>query len=134
MQVDVELLPAINHIISSTESQLERIIGIPVRLRMRLLNDEINETFIQSLVCEQFEVSWPELLSESRKAHLVAARGVYWWLCRKYTGATLTKLASEFHRDHTTVLHATQKVNDLIDSKDNVILPKLKAIEININA
>jgi chromosomal replication initiation ATPase DnaA len=134
MQVDIELLPAITAIISNTEKQLARIIGTPVKLKMRLLNDEINETFLQTLVCEEFDVKWPDLLSPSRKAELVAARQVYWWLCRKYTGATVTKLGSDFGKDHTTVLYALQRVNDLIDTKDDTVLPKLKEIEKSINA
>jgi chromosomal replication initiator protein len=135
MQVDVELLPAINHIIFNTEQLLKRVIGTDVRLKIRILNDEVNEAFLQTLVCEEFNVTWAELISKSRKQELVDARQVYWWLCRKYTSATLKKLADDFKKlDHTTVINGINKINAMIDSKDNTILPKIKEIERNINA
>jgi chromosomal replication initiation ATPase DnaA len=134
MQVDVELLPAINHIIFNTEQLLKRVIGTDVRLKIRILNDEVNEAFLQTLVCEEFNVTWAELISKSRKQEPGGCKAVCIGGFAGNIPATLKKLAAILKRDHTTVLHGTKRSMTSLIAKDNVILPKLKAIERNINA
>jgi hypothetical protein len=58
---------------------------------MRLLNDEINETFLQTLVCEEFDVKWPELtftkqegrIGSSTSSVLVALPKIYRGHCHQ---------------------------------------------------
>jgi chromosomal replication initiator protein len=70
---------------------------------------------IQDLVAERFSLTVEELCSEKRSQNIVYPRQVAMYLSRELTDSSLPKIGKEFgDRDHTTVIHATQKVSRLI--------------------
>jgi chromosomal replication initiator protein len=70
---------------------------------------------IQELVCERFSITPDELVSERRSQNIVYPRQVAMYLSRELTDSSLPKIGKEFGgRDHTTVIHATSKIQRLI--------------------
>jgi len=58
-----------------------------------------------------------ELLSKKRNKQLVVPRQVAMFLCRKFTDASYPQIGDQFGgRDHTTVIHAAEKVEKELDS------------------
>lgn len=67
--------------------------------------------------CRTEGLSKVELLSNRRTKPIVEARQKAMWLCRKYTPRSLPEIGKKFGgRDHTTVLHASQKYDRLISA------------------
>lgn len=64
-------------------------------------------------VCEEFEVSRAELLGQSRNKDIVPARHEACWRIAKATSLSLPHLGSIFNRDHTSILHAIRKRNEV---------------------
>jgi hypothetical protein len=64
-------------------------------------------------VCEEFEVSRAELLGQSRNKEIVPARHEACWRIAKATSLSLPHLGSIFNRDHTSILHAIRKRNEV---------------------
>lgn len=60
-----------------------------------------------------------EIKSKSRKRELVLVRQIYFYVCRKKTKETL-KITGQFigDRDHTTVIHSAQVIEDLIQTNN----------------
>lgn len=129
MHVDLQLLPAINKIVSGCEVHLSKLIGIPVKLKLQVTPAELNETTIQTLVCDEFNVNWHQVISTTRKAEAATARHVYWWLCWKWLGKNYSQIAKDFDRDHTSILHGKKKIDKLISVKDIFMTAKIKKIE-----
>jgi chromosomal replication initiator protein len=76
---------------------------------------EVSIKRIQDLVAERFDLSLDELCGEKRSQNIVYPRQVAMYLSRELTDSSLPKIGKEFGgRDHTTVIHATQKVSRLI--------------------
>ena len=76
---------------------------------------------IRSLVAAKFNVSEDDLLSSSRKKKIALARQVAMYLCRKLGNYSFPKIAAAFNRDdHTTVMHAFNKVQKLRESDEGV--------------
>ncbi len=76
---------------------------------------------IRSLVAAKFNVSEDDLLSSSRKKKIALARQVAMYLCRKLGNYSFPKIAAAFNRDdHTTVMHAFNKVKKLRESDEGV--------------
>ncbi|MDL2298797.1 chromosomal replication initiator protein DnaA [Synergistaceae bacterium OttesenSCG-928-D05] len=70
---------------------------------------------IQQLVAESFGISMEDLLSQKRTADLALARQVAMYMARNKTGESLQQIGYAFNKkDHTTVIHACKKVEDLI--------------------
>jgi chromosomal replication initiator protein len=73
---------------------------------------------IAAAVSKHFAVTGPELRGPSRRRNVVRARGVAMLLAWTYTGKSLEAVGQYFgNRDHTTVLHACRKTDQLRQSE-----------------
>jgi chromosomal replication initiator protein len=76
---------------------------------------EITAGLIIAQTAAYFGVSIDELCGPSRGRHLVMARQIAMYLCRELTGLSLPKIGAQFgNRDHTTVMYADRKINQLL--------------------
>jgi chromosomal replication initiator protein len=76
---------------------------------------EVTIARIQQNVCERFSVTHDELVSPRRSQAVAYPRQVAMYLCRELTDASLPMIGKEFGgRDHTTVIHAKDKITKLI--------------------
>ncbi|WP_028653785.1 chromosomal replication initiator protein DnaA [Nocardioides halotolerans] len=76
---------------------------------------EITAGLIIAQTAAYFGVSLEELTGPSRGRHLVMARQIAMYLCRELTGLSLPKIGAQFgNRDHTTVMYADRKINQLL--------------------
>jgi chromosomal replication initiator protein len=74
---------------------------------------------IQKLVASHFNVSRADILSSRRTANVVRPRQIAMYLSKTLTLRSLPEIGRRFGgRDHTTVLHAVRKIEDLA-SKDH---------------
>jgi chromosomal replication initiator protein len=84
-------------------------------------NKSINVEFIQNLVASHFNLNIQELLSPRRSRSLARPRQIAMYLAKQHTTNSLPDIGRKFsNRDHTTVIHAVKKINELI-KKDNDI-------------
>ena len=78
---------------------------------------EVSIDYIQKLVTEFYELSVDQLKSKTRKREIVQARQISMYYAKNMTKASLKSIGTYFGgRDHSTVIHACQTVNDLIDT------------------
>jgi len=90
---------------------------------------EVGIDFIQKTVSEQFHVSPEEMKDKTRKKEIVIARQVAMYFSKEYTNHSLKSIGYHFGgRDHSTVIHAVQAVNDMMetDPKFNSSVQQLK--------
>ncbi|MEM9416801.1 MAG: chromosomal replication initiator protein DnaA [Bacteroidota bacterium] len=79
---------------------------------------EVSMDYIQKTVAGHFNVSVESLKSKSRKRELVTARQVAMYFIKKYTSHSLKSIGQYFGgRDHSTVSHALQAIDDLLDTE-----------------
>ena len=84
-------------------------------------NKSINVESIQNLVASYFNLNIQELLSPRRSRSLARPRQIAMYLAKQYTTNSLPDIGRKFsNRDHTTVIHAVKKIEELI-KKDNEI-------------
>ena len=91
-------------------------------------NKSVNVEIIQKLVASHFNLNIQELLSPRRSRSLARPRQIAMYLAKQHTTNSLPDIGRKFsNRDHTTVIHAVKKIDELI-KKDNEI--KQNIIEI----
>jgi len=84
-------------------------------------NKSINIELIQNLVASHFNLNIQELLSPRRSRSLARPRQIAMYLAKQHTTNSLPDIGRKFsNRDHTTVIHAVKKIDELI-KKDNEI-------------
>jgi chromosomal replication initiator protein len=99
---------------------------IDTELAERALQDLIPQTENEippALILEEtanyFSLSIADLMSKSRSRPLTQARHIAMYLTRECTGLSLVKIGEIFGgRDHTTVLHGINKVEDEMRARD----------------
>ncbi|OUU01669.1 MAG: chromosomal replication initiator protein DnaA [Bacteroidetes bacterium MED-G17] len=78
---------------------------------------EISIEYIQKLVSDYYGISVENIKSKTRKREITQARQISMYFAKQLTKASLKNIGAYFGgRDHSTVIHACQTVNDLIDT------------------
>ncbi|MDT9592974.1 chromosomal replication initiator protein DnaA [Nocardioides zeae] len=82
---------------------------------------EITPAAIIAQTAAYFGVSIEDLTGPSRGRHLVQGRQIAMYLCRELTELSLPKIGAQFgNRDHTTVMYANNKINQLLAERRSV--------------
>lgn len=133
--VPMEVLDQIASAITSTPRELEgalssvllktRVIGRPLTResatealseRMRGSAKRVTIEEIQKIVATFHGLKWSDLLSSSRARDIVRPRQMAMYLCRLITRKSYPQLGQRFSRDHTTVMHACTRIEELCAS------------------
>ena len=102
-----------------------KLTGLPVTMDMaeRAVRDlvrpqepkRVKIEDIQRMVARQYNVSRADLLSSRRTANVVRPRQIAMYLAKTLTLRSLPEIGRRFGgRDHTTVLHAVRKIENLV--------------------
>tara|TARA_Y100000590_G_scaffold413836_1_gene510098 strand:- start:2337 stop:3725 length:1389 start_codon:yes stop_codon:yes gene_type:complete len=92
-------------------------------------NKSINVEYIQNLVASYFSLDLQEMLSPRRSRSLARPRQIAMYLAKQHTTNSLPDIGRKFsNRDHTTVIHAVKKIDELI-KKDNEIRQSVMEIK-----
>ena len=88
---------------------------------------------IQRIVARHYNVSKQDLLSNRRTRTIVKPRQIAMYLAKMLTPRSLPEIGRRFGgRDHTTVLHAVRKIEDII-GKDQKLSQELELLKRLIN-
>jgi len=99
---------------------------VTVDMAAEILNDtigsnkprQITATYILEQTALMFGFEIPQLQSKSRTRDLVHARQVGMYVCRELTDLSYPQIGKEFGgRDHTTVIHAYDKISTLMKER-----------------
>ena len=101
--------PAHTVTLASAEITLRDLVGAREPRRVRIED-------IQRVVARHFNVSKADLLSSRRTRTIVRPRQIAMYLAKMLTPRSLPEIGRRFGgRDHTTVLHAVRKIEELIE-------------------
>jgi chromosomal replication initiator protein len=102
---------------------------LSIELAQRVLGDLLSDRQPRVITAERileattkmFGLSREELLSSSRTRPLVIARQIAMYVCRELTDLSFPQIAKAFGKsDHTTVIHAVQKIEKLMGEKRQI--------------
>ena len=86
---------------------------------------------IQKTVCEYYKIRMAELLSKRRPRSIERPRQMAMALCKELTQHSLPEIGDAFGgRDHTTVLHACRKVDELCETDGRFREDKVKLLRL----
>jgi len=89
---------------------------------------------IKKQTAQHYSVKLDDLSAKIRTKEIAEARQVAMYLCRTLTSSSLPKIGAEFGgRDHTTVMHAVEKIKSIKGSTPK-IKEAINAISLNIKS
>jgi chromosomal replication initiator protein len=108
--------------LASAEITLRDLVGAREQRRVRIED-------IQRVVARHYNVSKADLLSSRRTRTIVRPRQIAMYLAKVLTPRSLPEIGRRFGgRDHTTVLHAVRKIEELI-SGDHTLADEIELLK-----
>lgn len=93
---------------------------------------QISMEKIIAIVCQNYDIQLEDLMSKKRPKNIAVPRQIAMYLCRKMTETSLPRIGITFGgRDHTTVIHAFEKIQKLRDA-DKAFDKQIQQLEENI--
>jgi len=94
-----------------------------------LLNDQKHARQIVDNVCDFYGLTTAQVKGKCRLRGYVKARFVAIYIVRKRTGLTLKEIGRLFHRDHTSIIHAVQTIEEVLSLRfDNDYQEEIKKL------
>jgi chromosomal replication initiator protein len=89
----------------------------------------ITPDVIKEIVGEYYNMKIEDFNAKKRNKSIVLPRQIAMFLCRELTDFSLPRIGEEFGRDHTTIMHAYEKISTeiKIDSQLKSVLEELKS-------
>lgn len=84
---------------------------------------------IMRCVSDYFGITVDDLMGKSRAKPFVYPRQIAMYLARSHTSLSFPDLGRAFGRDHTTVLHAVQRINDEKNNGNTMLENDIKRLE-----
>jgi chromosomal replication initiator protein len=101
-----------------TEDDIAKMLQVDLETKRK----RIKPSTIFDAVCDVFDVTSREIKGKRRTAHIALSRQVIMYLLREELELPLERIAREVNRtDHTTVLHACNKIEGLLDSDERFV-------------
>ena len=90
-------------------------------------NSQLSISKIQDEVAKFYHIQLKDLKGKKRVKTIVVPRQIAMYLAREMTESSLPKIGAEFGgKDHTTVIHAHEKISQLMKSDSNIQQEKKK--------
>ena len=84
------------------------------------IQSDVSVDYIQKTVADYFKVELDQMKSKIKKREFVIPRQVAMYFCKRYTQLTLALIGGNFGgRDHSTVIHALESVEDMMKTDAN---------------
>ncbi|MCU0358947.1 MAG: chromosomal replication initiator protein DnaA [Cyclobacteriaceae bacterium] len=84
------------------------------------IQSDVSVDYIQKTVAEYFKVDLDSMKGKVKKREIVIPRQVAMYFCKRYTQLTLALIGENFGgRDHSTVIHALESVEDMMKTDAN---------------
>ncbi|HMJ71469.1 MAG TPA: chromosomal replication initiator protein DnaA [Cyclobacteriaceae bacterium] len=84
------------------------------------IQSDVSVDYIQKTVADYFKVELEAMKGKIKKREIVIPRQVAMYFCKRYTQLTLALIGENFGgRDHSTVIHALESVEDMMKTDPN---------------
>jgi chromosomal replication initiator protein len=118
-----ELEGALNRVIAYSEFQkIPANLENTKRILDQLLESNKKQVSVEDVfshICEYFQITKEDLIKKGRKKEVVYPRQIMMYLLRTELGYSFSAIGEIFNgRDHTTVLHAVEKIERERDEKE----------------
>jgi chromosomal replication initiator protein len=127
--------PKVKKIIAQSERRIKKLTGNEsvLLLVMKQPNNKMTFDQIEAIICSIRKQDPNKVYRKTRKREIVITRHLIAYYAKICTGMTLKQIGTRMGgKDHTTVIHSIEKVNELADTNDILIHDDMLAIHYEI--
>ena len=100
---------------TSHAEEVKRLKDEILRPRCQINEIEADWTDAMRVACQIYDVTPDQVVSQNRKQHIVYARHLFCYLCRKHLQMKFNGVGNIIHRDHSSIINAVNVYTDLIN-------------------
>lgn len=100
---------------TSHSDEVKRLKREILQPRCDINNIEADWTDAMRIACQLYDITPDQVVSQNRRQHIVYARHLFCYLCRKHLKMTFIGVGNIVHRDHSTIINAVKIYTDLIE-------------------
>ena len=125
-----------NFYMNTILSKLKKTLKTKRKLHNKIKNQHEQFQVVVDTVCRALCVNVEDVFKKTRKQHIVEARHIIGFICRVECQITFVELGKKLKRDHSTIVHASQSIQNLMEYEEKtrekiVYLRKLCKEKIN---
>ena len=75
----------------------------------------IKQDVLKWAVCRHYNITSEELHQDIRRADIIGARRMFYYIARNHLKITYKKIGSIFNQDHATVMYHERKLSDFLE-------------------
>lgn len=130
----IDKIPGLRDVLDDCQNKAQELIGKPIKLYFKFTVHSITSEMIIRELCEHYQLTWSVIISNAEHPNIVAKQ-LYAWLARTYTSKTNKELARIMGcATHTAVTRACDRVKHMIETKDDLYVLPLNAVEAKLLA
>lgn len=133
MKNEIDKVPGLRAILNKCQEDIEQLTKLPVTVYYRIKFHHLSSPDLIRIICEVCDVSWEQIKSNFRKSHYVIARQLYCWFAFQVQKKKLCTIAEKIGRDHTSVIHSRDKVQNMIETNDELYMEPFQEIQRRID-
>ena len=119
------------HNVTATVNVAKEVLADIINLDEQKYN--ISVAKIKKIVCKRYNINLEDLNSKKKNYSIAWPRQVAMFLATELTSLSLPEIGREFNRDHTTVIHAKEKVKEEIET-NTFFIPEINLLRELIKA
>lgn len=109
---------AISAALNRSEPAINQMWYLRRRWMYRVLNERPGDPTMREIataVCGVCKIGILDFLSDRRVPALAEARQVFYWIAKNYTARSFPQIGGFAKRDHSTVIHGVEKIDQQMD-------------------
>lgn len=119
---DIDKIPGLRQLLNKCQDDITELTGVPVTVFYRIKFHHLSTEALIRIICQVCEVTWAQITSDVRKSHYVIARHLYCWFAVNVQKKNLAAVGKILGRDHTTIIHARNKVDIMKANNDELYM------------
>lgn len=129
----IERIPGLKDLLDKCYDDIATLTGKRVSVTFNIKFKEVTADHLRHIICRVCEVSWEDILTGPRKGSIIIARQLFCWFAMNVAGITCTETARILNKNHATILVSRDKVQNMIDTDDELYMVYFKPVNEAVN-
>lgn len=125
--------PEIKSVLDKCYEEIQTVTGKKCYVKFIIKFRDIDTDNLKRIICRACEVTWEQVTGSYSGGGVIIARHLYCYYARLIQEKSFPRIASEINRVYMTVMASCKRVQDMIDSNDELYMHYISKIEILIN-
>lgn len=129
----IEDYPEIKAILDKCADDIQAVAGKKCYVKFTIKFRDIDTDTMRRIICRVCQVTWEQVVGDVRGGPVIIARHLYCYFARFVQKKSFPQIGTEINRAHMTVMASCERMQNMIDTKDDLYMHYINSVEALIN-